>query len=114
MLDAAHLTLDVAQIKWGPIANASLRIMNGYADFYIRDCKTLHRDWFAIDAVMYCAYGRTSYYIIAFYVCICLYAACLCAGFGKFFPTTLIESHTKQPPRKGKSLLKKTECHGGT
>ena len=33
---------------WGPIANASLRIMNGYVDFYIRDCKTLHRDRSAI------------------------------------------------------------------
>ena len=37
-------------VTWGPIANANLRIMKGHACFSLRDCKMLHRDWWAIGA----------------------------------------------------------------
>ena len=44
-----------------------------------------------------------------------MFQFCVLGLAGLFFPTPLIESHTKQSPRKGKSFLKKTtEYHGGT
>ena len=52
-----------AKFSWEPIANANLRFMNRPSYLDIRDCKTLHRDWYAIDAVIYCVYGRKSFFI---------------------------------------------------
>jgi hypothetical protein len=73
---------------WGPIANASLRIMNGYVYLDIRDCKTLHRDCSAIglrlmqSSTVYMGENHICY-IIAF---VCVRDAVLCAGLCRFFP----------------------------